>query len=153
MGKKTLLDHYQATVDRHAILPADDYWAEQWRCNEATPARMRSKLKAEGYAFTKRNGVWHVTQRPSKPQLAAVPAAPDRPASNGAGVAVQGQQLEIPALAPDWTIVETNTGSSNTASQLALICMELVKLNGLLAEHFQSRNEADRWAIAADSAW
>lgn len=76
----TLLDRYRATVDKHAILPADDFLAEQWRCNEVTPARMRSKLKAEGYGFTKRNGVWHVTKRPSMAgPTAARPAAPRAP--------------------------------------------------------------------------
>jgi hypothetical protein len=152
---KTLLDRYRATVDKHAILPADDFLAEQWRCNERTPARMRSKLKAEGYGFAKRNGVWHVTQRPAKQQLVAVPAAPDRPASNnnGAGVVVQGQQLEMPVLAPDWSVVETTASSTHVAAQLALIHQELVTLNGLLAAHFQARNGANQWEIAADSAW
>ena len=153
---KTLLDRYRATVDKHAILPGDDFLAEQWRCNEATPARMRSKLKAEGYGFAKRNGVWHVTQRPAKQQLAAVPAAMDRPASNGTGMVFQGQQLEMPVLPVLDPVVLSLSASSDdrgVAKQLALIHQELVTLNGPLAAHLQAKNEANRWEIAADSAW
>ena len=146
----TLLDRYQAVADKINVLPDDKFIAEQWRCNEVTPARMRSKLTAMGYGFTKRNGVWHVTKRPSMAgPTAARPAAPERPGSNGTGAI---QQLVMTVSEPAPLVAPESTGD-RTAAQLALIHQDLVTLNGLLAAHFQSRNEANRWEIAADSAW
>lgn len=50
-------------------------------------------------------------------------------------------------------LVALESTDDGVAAQLALIHQELVKLNALLAAHFQSRNGANQWEIAADSAW
>ena len=50
-------------------------------------------------------------------------------------------------------LVALESTGDGTAAQLALIHQDLVTLNGLLAAHLQSRNETNRWEIAADSAW
>ena len=145
----TLLDRYQAVADKINVLPDDQFIAEQWRCNEVTPARMRSKLTAIGYGFTKRNGVWHVTKRPSMAgPTAARPAAPERPGSNGTG-AVQQLVMTVSEPAP---LAALESDGDGVAVQLALIHQELVKLNGLLAAHFQPRNGANQWEVV-ESVW
>jgi hypothetical protein len=60
----TLIDRYRAVAMKHDILPLDEFIAEQWDCDVATPGRMRSKLKNEGFVFEKRNGVYAVISRP-----------------------------------------------------------------------------------------
>lgn len=145
----TLLDRYRATVDKHNILPADSFLAEQWRCNEVTPARMRSKLKAEGYAFAKRNGVWHVTARPGQKGKAA-------PSANGHSAAQQLAIQVVPADTPapvQLLQAPAPVDDNAIAAQLALIYQELAKLNGLLAAHFQSQERSFQWPEEPASVW
>lgn len=145
----TLLDRYQAVADKINVLPDDKFIAEQWRCNEVTPARMRSKLTAIGYVFTKRNGAWHVTKRPSMAgPTAARPAASERPGSNGTG-AVQQLVMTVSESAP---LVALESNGDGIAEQLALIHQELVTLNGLLAAHLKPRNGANQWEVV-ESVW
>jgi hypothetical protein len=62
----TLIDRYRAIVMKYDILPDDAFLADEWGCDNATPGRMRSKLKADGFAFEKRGGVFVVTGRPAE---------------------------------------------------------------------------------------
>ena len=55
--RTTLLDKYRNVANKLDVLPADQFIADQWDCDEVTPARMRSKLKAEGYpSYTEKLG-------------------------------------------------------------------------------------------------
>jgi hypothetical protein len=126
--KQTLLERYQATAQKLDVLPPDEFIAEQWGCDQATPGRMRGKLKVLGFGFARRNGVWYVVRRPD----AGAPAAPA--AVNG----VQQQLVIQAAPAPEPQALEavpTGSDSGAVVAQLARIADELAALRALLAQN------------------
>ncbi len=147
-ARTTLLDRYRAVAEKLDVLPVDEFIADQWRCDPVTPGRMRSKLKAEGFAFTRRNGVWYVAGRPGKAKIVDIPSATTAQAPHVNGNGVQ-QQLVIPE--PVALTAVLSNSDDGTAVQLALIHQEMVKLNTLLAMHFQERHE--QWQAEPRSVW
>lgn len=92
---------------------------------------MRGKLKAFGFGFARRNGVWYVVRRPDA----------TAPAASSAQTPVNGvqQQLVIQAVpAPEPQALEavlTSPDSSAVVTQLARIADELAALRVLLAQN------------------
>jgi hypothetical protein len=136
-------------------------WPSSGAATKVTPARMRSKLKAEGYGFAQaqRRVARHAAPGDGS-NWCAVPAAPRSvpPATITARESLSKASwwMTVSVLAPTGQLLETTPGSTHVAAQLALIHQELVTLNGLLAAHICKHKKGSRpmdRRIAADSAW
>lgn len=122
----TAIARYRALIRNDGdFIMEDEQLARVLGCRVVTVARIRSKLKEEGYSYKKvPNGyVWSL---PKKIQIVTVP-----PATNGIGaqtstvLALDSTQSQLPLPAPTVEPVATTvTGTLQIAPELALVVTE-----------------------------
>ena len=149
--RQTLLERYAAAAGKLDVLPPDEFIAEQWSCDPSTPKRMRSKLKAQGFRFARRNGVWYVVGRPGAQRTDATPPVSgvqqqlviDEPALRDTPVPAQLVQASAD--------VSASAALTILADRLARLTDEVSSLNMLLAQHLARKDKASQWP--EESAW
>lgn len=121
--EKTFKGKFRNLVMQYDILPPDEFLAAEWGGDERTAGRRRSELKKEGFGFELRDGVYHVTKRPT-PVKQTQPEPKPSPLTEPDWL----KEVPQPAAAIQGVLLESvpNTSITDKLDEITRLLRELV---------------------------